>query len=73
MQYIDVCNVANKPTYTLHDVLDERAYVCVHARIADLCLNVCTYEYTYTVSQNKLHKLFLSELSQIFINFDNFW
>jgi len=25
------------------------------------------------VSQNKLHKLFLSELRQIFINFNNFW
>jgi len=29
--------------------------------------------YIYTVSQKKLHKLFLSELRQISINFNNFW
>jgi len=29
--------------------------------------------YIYTVSQNKLHKLFVSELRQVSINFNNFW
>jgi len=31
------------------------------------------YTCIYTVSQNKLHKLFVSELRQMSINFNNFW
>ena len=31
------------------------------------------YDIIYTVSQNKLHKLFVSELRQMSINFNTFW
>src|SRR6218665_3616625 len=39
---------------------------------------ICSCSYTphtkiYTVSQNKLHKLFVSKLRQMSINFNNFW
>src|SRR6218665_3882903 len=36
-----------------------------------ICNYMCVH--IYTVSQCKLHKLLLSELRQIFINFNNSW
>ena len=48
-------------------------YIFYHICLAHNVMTSKSNQFIYTVSQKNCAKLFLSELRQIFTNFDNFW